>query len=331
MRVLVIGGAGYIGSHSVRCLSAAGHEVFAFDDLSLGHRAAVPAGLLIEGTISDQGAVERALKERRIDAVMHFAAFASVPESVRDPAKYYVNNVVGSLNVLEAMRAAGATRIVFSSTAAVYGAPESVPIIESSAKNPINPYGFTKLTIERALADYSAAYGIGFTALRYFNACGAAGDGSIGEDHDPETHLIPIVLQAALGIREDVSLFGADYPTPDGTCIRDYIHVEDLAEAHRVALERMRPGEGSIYNVGTGKGYSVREVIDSARRVTGLPIKVVERPRRPGDPPVLVASSEKLRQETGWSPRFTELDAITASAWQWHRRRPRGYDDRKME
>ncbi|MEO6812051.1 MAG: UDP-glucose 4-epimerase GalE [Isosphaeraceae bacterium] len=320
MRILVVGGAGYIGSHTVRGLLRAGHDVSVFDNLDLGHAWAVPEGRLIVGNLADRDALEAALRGRKVEAVMHFAAFASVPESVADPAKYYRNNVVGTLNLLDAMRAEGVGRIVFSSTAAVYGVPEVVPIPESAMPKPINPYGTTKLTAERALADYAAAYGFGTAALRYFNACGAADDGTLGEDHEPETHLIPLVLQVALGRRDGVAIYGDDYPTPDGTCVRDYIHVEDLADAHLRALERLEAGRSLVYNVGTGRGFSVREVIDAARRVTGRTIPAFEHPRRPGDPPTLVASAESIRRDLGWSPRYVEIDAMVQSAWKWHSR-----------
>ena len=328
MRILVVGGAGYIGSHAVRRLLAGGHEVRVLDNLLAGHREAVPEGLLTVGDLMDRDGLGAILGAGAFDGVMHFAAHASVPESVADPAKYYRNNVVGSLNLLDAMRAAGVARIVFSSTAATYGIPAEVPIKESAPKQPINPYGFTKLVIETALADYARAYGLGFAALRYFNACGAAADGSIGEDHAPEHHLIPCILQVALGQRESVSIFGTDYPTPDGTCVRDYIHVEDLAEAHSLVLEQIRPGAGLTYNVATGTGYSVREVVEAARRVTGLPIPAVEKPRRDGDPPVLVASAEAIRRDLGWSPKYRDIEAIVGSAWAWHRQNPRGYAGR---
>jgi UDP-glucose 4-epimerase len=306
-------------------LLAAGHAVRVFDSLEYGHAQAVPDGLLHRGNLSDRGSLERLLRDHAIDAVMHFAAYTSVPESVAEPAKYYANNLAGSLNLLEAMRAAGCRKIVFSSTAAVYGVPDSVPILESSPKRPINPYGFTKLAVEQAMADYAAAYGFGFAALRYFNACGAASDGSIGEDHKPETHLIPIVLEVALGQRPSVAIFGTDYPTADGTCVRDYIHVEDLADAHVRAIERIEPGRGLTYNVGTGEGFSVRQVLESCRRVTGHAIPVIEKPRRAGDPPALVASSDAIRRDLGWSPKFTNIDAIVRSAWAWHSAHPEGY------
>ena len=328
MRILVVGGAGYIGSHAVRLLARSGHDVHVFDNLAVGHEAAVPPGTLIRGDLADATAMEAALRRHRIEAVMHFAAFASVPESVAEPARYYRNNVVGTLNLLDAMRAADVRRIVFSSTAAVYGVAGDAPIVEESPSRPINPYGFTKLAIERALADDAAAYGLGCAILRYFNACGAADDGTIGEDHAPESHLIPIVLQVALGQRPHVEVFGDDYPTPDGTCVRDYIHVEDLAEAHRLVLGRIEPGRALVYNVGTGRGSSVREVLEAARRVTGRPIPVVERPRRAGDPPSLVASGEALRRDLHWSPRHNQIEEIVASAWRWHSSHPHGYGDR---
>ena len=329
MRVLVVGGAGYIGSHTVRQLLRAGHDVLVFDNLSQGHAAAVPPGLLIRGDLADVPALEKALRDGRIDAVMHFAAFTSVPQSVSDPASYYRNNVVGVLNLLDAMRATHVGRIVFSSTAATYGTPEAIPIPETAPTNPINPYGFTKLAVERVLADYAAAYGLGYAVLRYFNACGAAEDASIGEDHDPETHLIPLTLQVPLGRRPSITVFGTDYPTPDGTCVRDYIHVLDLADAHLRALDAIGPGKGLTYNVGTGVGVSVREVIDAARNVTGHPIPTVEAPRRPGDPPALVASPAAIMRELGWRPKYTEIEPIVASAWAWHSTHPRGFDDAK--
>ncbi len=321
MRVLVVGGAGYIGSHAVRRLLQAGHDVRVLDNLSQGHVWAVPDGRLVRADLADSAALESALRDFQAEAVMHFAAHASVPESVADPAKYYRNNLVGTLNLLDAMRASGCSRIVFSSTAAVYGIPDVSPIPEDAPKQPINPYGFTKLAMEHALSDYASAYGFATLTLRYFNACGASADGTLGEDHDPESHIIPLVLMVALGRRSDVSIFGTDYPTPDGTCIRDYIHVEDLADAHLLGLERLQPGRAMVYNVGTGHGFSVREVVDACRRVTGHPIPAVERPRRPGDPPSLVASPKAIQRDFGWSARYTDLDSIVQTAWNWHKSR----------
>ena len=327
MRVLVTGGAGYIGSHAVRLLLARGHDVWVFDDLSNGHRKAVPADRLIVGGLAETPRLDHALLAHRIEAVLHFAAYCYVGESVTDPGKYYQNNLVNTLNLLECARRQGIGRFVFSSTAATYGVPEKVPITEDAPQQPINPYGAGKLAVERVLADYAAAYGWGYAALRYFNAAGASSDGAIGEDHDPETHLIPLAIQAALGIRPHLDVFGTDYPTPDGTCVRDYIHVEDLAEAHLLALERLEPGKGLRYNLGTGRGYSVREVIQTVEAVTGKRVPVREVPRRGGDPPVLVASADKIRRELGWQPRFTELRPIIETAWSWHRAHPRGYGD----
>jgi UDP-glucose-4-epimerase GalE len=275
----------------------------------------------------DGARLTSAFRDHRIEAVMHFAAFAYVGESVTDPAKYYQNNVVGALSLLEAMRTVGVKLIVFSSTCATYGVPDVVPITEAEKQQPINPYGFTKLVVERALADYARAYGFGYAALRYFNASGAAEDGSIGEDHDPETHLIPLVLQVALGQRDEVLVFGDDYPTPDGTCIRDYIHVDDLGAAHTAALERLAPGVELRLNLGTGAGASVMEVIEAARRVTGrkIPHRVVD--RRPGDPPALVADASLARKSLGWTPKYVGIEPIVASAWQWHQAHPHGYGD----
>ncbi len=327
MNILVSGGAGYIGSHAVRLLCRAGHDVWVYDNLSLGHRASVPAERLIEGELMDRGLLIHALESRRIEAVMHFAAFALVGESVADPAKYYQNNIVASLSLLEAMRAADVAKIVFSSTTATYGAPKRIPITEDEPQQPINPYGFAKLVIERALADYAHAYGLAYAALRYFNAAGATPDGDLGEDHDPESHLIPIVLQVALGQREQIAIFGDDYPTPDGTCIRDYVHVDDLGAAHLLALERLEQGRGLQLNLGTGRGHSVREVIEACRRVTGKPIPERLAPRRPGDPPELVADSSKAQAVLGWQPRYTQLDAIVETAWRWHSAHPHGYGD----
>jgi UDP-glucose-4-epimerase GalE len=327
MNVLLTGGAGYVGSHAARLLELAGHNVWLYDNLAFGHRGAAPAGRLIEGDLMDGARLASAFRDHRIDAVMHFAAFAYVGESVTDPAKYYRNNIVGTLTLLDAMRAVGVDRIVFSSTCATYGVPEKMPITEDEKQAPINPYGFTKLAVEHALADYCCAYGLGYAALRYFNAAGAAADGSIGEDHDPETHLIPLVLQVALGQREEALVYGNDYPTPDGTCIRDYIHVDDLATAHIAAMEQLAPRSELKLNLGTGVGASVLEVIEAARRVTGhkIPHRVVE--RRAGDPPVLVADASLARRTLNWTPKYVGIESIVDSAWKWHRAHPNGFGD----
>jgi UDP-glucose 4-epimerase len=327
MKILVTGGAGYVGSHCVRALDRAGHEVWVYDDLSRGHRAAVDADRLIEGTLADRDKLAAAMRLNGIEAVMHFAAFALVGESVDDPSLYYRNNVVGSLCLLDAMRDAEVNKIVFSSTTATYGEPERMPISEDEPQAPINPYGFTKLVVEHALADYADAYGFGYAALRYFNAAGASPDGDLGEDHDPESHLIPIVLQVALGQREKISIFGDDYPTPDGTCIRDYVHVDDLASAHLKALDRLESGKGMQFNLGAGRGHSVREVIDACRRVTGHEIPVEIGPRRPGDPPELIADSTKAKRELGWTPQYVDVESIVKTAWRWHSSHPNGYGE----
>jgi UDP-glucose-4-epimerase GalE len=327
MRILVTGGAGYIGSHAVRLFLSRGHDVWVYDNLSQGHRKAVPADRLIVGDLDEIPRLDHTLLINRIEAAVHFAAFTYVGESVQDPGKYYRNNLVNTLNLMECLRRHRIGRLVFSSTAATYGVPEKVPITEDEPQRPINPYGSGKLAVERALADYAVAYGLGYAALRYFNAAGAAPDGSIGEDHDPETHLIPLVLQTVLGQKPSIEVFGVDYPTPDGTCLRDYIHVDDLAEAHLLALERLEPGKGLRYNLGIGRGYSVREVIRTAEQVTGKAVPVKEGPRRPGDPPVLVASSEKIQRELGWKPRYAELAPIIETAWNWQRKHPKGYND----
>jgi len=325
LKVLVIGGAGYIGSHAVRLLARSGHDVWVYDNLSFGHRQAVPSGRLIEGDLSDRPRLVAAMREHEIDAVMHFAAFAFVGESVVDPAKYYQNNIVGSLNLLEAMREAGVMRIVFSSTTATYGEPEKMPITEDAPQRPINPYGFSKLVIEQAMADYALAYELEYAALRYFNAAGASPDGDLGEDHDPETHLIPLILQVALGQRSHITIYGDDYPTPDGTCIRDYVHVDDLSTAHLAALERLQPGCGLQLNLGTGRGHSVREVVEACRRVTGHAIPSQMGLRRPGDPPELLADSSKAQQVLAWRPQYNDIESIVRTAWKWHSTHPRGY------
>jgi UDP-glucose-4-epimerase GalE len=327
MRILVTGGAGYIGSHAVRLFLSRGHDVWVYDNLSEGHRAAVPRERLIVADLAEVQRLDHVLLEHRIEAVVHFAAFAYVGVSVHDPGKYYQNNLVNTLNLMECLRRHRIWRFVFSSSCATYGVPEKVPITEDEKQLPINPYGKGKLTVEWALADYARAYGWSYAALRYFNASGASPDATIGEDHDPETHLIPIVLQAVLGQRPHVEVFGTDYPTADGTCIRDYIHVDDLAEAHLLALARLEPGKERRYNVGTGRGHSVREVIQVAEEVTGKKVPVREGPRRPGDPPMLVAAADNIERELGWRPRYPDLHAIIETAWRWHKSHPKGYND----
>jgi UDP-glucose 4-epimerase len=325
MNVLVVGGAGYIGSHMVQLLARQGHDVVVLDNLSTGFAPAVTAGQLIVGDMMDRQLTCSILQDHRIDAVMHFAASALVGESVSDPARYYSNNVVAALSLLESMRECDVRRFVFSSTCATYGIPEQVPITEKEKQQPVNPYGFTKLVIEQALRDYAHAYDFAYAALRYFNAAGASLDASIGEDHDPESHLIPIVLQVALGQREHITVFGDDYPTPDGTCIRDYIHVHDLGLAHLAALQRLQPGSGIEVNLGTGVGHSVREVIDVCREVTGHAIPEVMGARRPGDPPELVADASKACRLLEWQPTMPDLTTIVRTAWKWHSTHPRGY------
>lgn len=325
MKVLVVGGAGYVGSHTVRLLRQLGHDVWVYDNLSRGHQESVPPGLLIQGNLTDRALLMQVMREKEIEAVMHFAAYALVGESVQHPAMYYHNNVTATFELMEAMRSAGVWRFVFSSTTATYGQPDKMPISEDTPQNPINPYGFTKLVVERALVDYANAYGFGIAALRYFNASGAAADGSIGEDHDPESHLIPIVLQVALGQRPHVSVFGNDYPTPDGTCIRDYIHVEDLATAHIGALTRLEPGSTIQANLGTGVGHSVLQVIEACRKVTGHPIPIVMGERRPGDPACLIADSTRAKQMLQWTPKYITIDDIVETAWRWHQSHPNGY------
>ena len=326
MRVLVTGGAGYVGSHAAKQLAQSGHDVLIVDNLAEGHRPAVGNLPFVSASLLEPERLIAAMKEHNTEAVMHFAAFAYVGVSVSDPAIYYHNNIVGSLTLLAAMRAAGVDRIVFSSSCATYGIPQKVPITEDHPQNPISPYGFTKLVIEHALADYSHAYGLGYAALRYFNASGAAADGTLGEDHDPETHLIPLILQVALGQREYVEVFGTDYPTPDGTCIRDYIHVDDLATAHVAALEKLQPGKALKLNLGTGHGASVQEVIDLCREVTGRPIHTRTTTRREGDPPQLVANAAAAKRELNWQAHYT-MREIIESAWNWHREHPHGYGD----
>lgn len=319
--VLVTGGAGYIGSHACKALAEAGFHPIAYDNLAYGHRWAAKWGSLVEGDILDRRKLERVLKRHKPVAVMHFAAFAYVGESVEDPRKYYRNNILGSMNLAETMMDCGIDKIVFSSTCATYGIPSTNRISETDAQNPINPYGFTKLAIERMLQDYARAYGLRYISLRYFNAAGADPDGEIGEDHDPETHLIPRVLDVLLGKREHVDIYGTDYPTPDGTAVRDYIHVSDLSSAHVQALQRLlHNGDPISINLGIGRGYSVREVIASVERVTGQPVRAREMARRSGDPAVLVADASLATRVLNWRPRFAEIDDIIRTAWRWHSR-----------
>lgn len=329
MNVLVCGGAGYIGSHTVYELIERGHSVVVVDSLIKGHKAAVHnEAKFYLGDIRDEDFMDRVFKENNIDAVIDFAAFSLVGESVNEPFKYYENNVYGTLKLLEAMERAGVKKIVFSSTAATYGEPENDIIVESDKTIPTNPYGETKLTVEKMLKWADNAYGIKFVALRYFNAAGAHISGKIGEDHSPETHLIPIILQTALGQREKMFIFGDDYDTPDGTCVRDYIHVTDLADAHIKALEKLfKTNESGIYNLGNGKGFSVKEVIEKAKKVTGKDFKVEIEARRNGDPSTLIASSEKAIKELGWKPKFNTLDKIIETAWNWHKDHKNGYED----
>lgn len=324
-RVLVTGGAGYIGSHASKALAQAGYEVVVFDNLSAGHREAVKYGTLIQGDITDLAAVRAALRHHQIGAVMHFAAFLDVGESVREPIKYYRNNVGGALTVLEAMATESVRSFVFSSTCATYGEPLETPIPESHPQNPINSYGDSKLVVERALPHFERAYGIRWTALRYFNASGADPDGELGEDHSPEIHLIPRAIDAATG-GPGLTVFGDDYPTPDGTCLRDYIHVSDLADAHVKALQRIESGGASrAYNLGTGTPHSVRAVIESVQRVAGRAVPWTLGPRRAGDPAALYAAPGRAKTELGWTPRFADLEAIVATAWTWRRAHPQGY------
>ena len=319
--ILVTGGAGYVGSHACKALAAAGYTPVAYDNLGRGHRELVRWGPLEVGDLADRARLDEVFARHRPEAVMHFAAFAYVGESVQDPALYYRNNVGGTLELVEATRRAGVNALVFSSTCATYGVPERMPIDEDTPQRPINPYGATKLAIERMLADYGAAYGLRSASLRYFNAAGCDPDGETGELHDPETHVIPRVLMAAAGEIEHVEVFGTDYPTPDGTCLRDYIHVADLARGHVQALDYLQRGGATTgVNLGTGRGFSVREVIAAAEQVTGRRIPVREAPRRPGDPPVLVADPARARALLGFAPRYTELAPMVATAWRWHTR-----------
>ncbi|WDM20927.1 UDP-glucose 4-epimerase GalE [Paenibacillus polymyxa] len=328
MAILVTGGAGYIGSHTVAELLDLGEEVVVLDNLQTGHKAALLGGKLYEGDLRDKDLLSKLFSENSIDAVIHFAANSLVGESMQNPGKYYDNNVFGTLSLLEAMKDAGVRRIVFSSTAATYGEPEKVPIEEGDRTEPTNVYGETKLMMERMMSWFDKVLGIKYVSLRYFNAAGAHESGKIGEDHRPESHLIPLVLQTALKQRPHIAVFGEDYATPDGTCVRDYIHVSDLADAHVRAVNYLREGNDSnVFNLGNGQGFSVKEVIETARKVTGLEIPVVTEPRRAGDPAILVASSDKARSVLGWSPARTQLEDIISGAWGWHQSHPHGYGD----
>ncbi len=325
---MVTGGAGYIGSHAVAALAERGEEIVVVDNLQQGHREAVVGGKLYVGDLRDAEFMDTVFKENKIDAVIHFAANSLVGESMTNPAKYYHNNVYGTLCLLEKMIEHDVKKIVFSSTAATYGEPENVPIDEFDRTLPTNTYGETKLAMEKMMKWFDVAHGLKYVSLRYFNAAGAHASGKIGEDHSPETHLIPIVLQAALGQRPHISVFGDDYATPDGTCIRDYIHVSDLADAHVLAVDKLRQGSDSaIYNLGNGQGFSVKEVIEIARKVTEREIKAVIEPRRAGDPATLVASSARARKELGWNPSRANLEDIIRSAWNWHVNHPNGYSN----
>lgn len=315
--ILVVGGAGYIGSHMVCLLGELGVNLVVLDNLSSGHKDAVLHGQFVHGDIADRMLLDKVFSSHKFDAVMHFASFIQVGESVQDPAKYYQNNVVNTLNLLNAMCVHGVDKFIFSSTAAIFGEPQYWPIDEAHPKNPINPYGWSKLMIEQALADYHQAYGLRSVCLRYFNAAGAHSQGLLSERHDPETHLIPLVLQAASGRRNQVSVFGRDYPTSDGSCVRDYIHVQDLAQAHWLAVQYLCDGgESNVFNLGNSQGYSVQQVIDAARQVSNRPIKVIDGERREGDPAVLVADSSKIKQLLGWQPVFADLKTMVQHAWQ---------------
>lgn len=331
MHILVVGGAGYIGSHCVRQLLETGHHPVVLDNLVLGHRAAIdPACRFYQADLGDETAAGKILRDEKIDLVMHFAAFANVGESVADPLKYYLNNVSATLALLKAMLDNGVKKFVFSSTCATYGTPERLPITEDLPQKPINPYGQTKLDVENALRILAEAHGLSSAIFRYFNAAGAAADGSIGESHSPETHLIPLVIAAVLGQRPNIRIFGTDYPTPDGTCLRDYVHVDDLSRAHIAAFDKLdRPGAVHIYNLGTGTPTSVREVIRAVEKVTGKPVPAVETDRRPGDPASLYADSSKARRELDWQPAFSGIEPIVESAWKWHRSHPDGFAGRE--
>lgn len=327
MKILVCGGAGYIGSNMTALLATKGHEPVVFDNFSKGHKAALRGVQVIAGDLADCERLAGVLRDLAIEAVMHFAAYIEVGESVHDPLKYYRNNVSNTQGLLSAMEAAGVERFVFSSTAAVYGMPERVPVTEAAPAKPINPYGETKWVVERMCHYQSQAGKLRFAALRYFNACGAGNNGTLGEDHRPESHLIPLIIQAAMGKRPDIKIYGTDYPTPDGTCIRDYIHIDDLCQAHLLALNRLDERAELLYNLGNGRGYSVRQVTETVRRVSGKDFKVVAVDRRPGDPAVLTSDATKARTELGWRTERPGLEDMVATAWKWHNEHPDGYRD----
>ncbi len=330
MRILVTGGAGYIGSHVVKELLTAGHSLLTLDNLATGHRASLVGGKFIECDLKNKKRLQEIFEQFQPQALIHLAADSLVGESVERPQQYYHNNLLGSINLLDVMLDYGLKKIVYSSTAAVYGEAQEIPLREDSPTNPTNPYGRSKLYFTRIMQDYERAYGLRFISLRYFNASGADPSGRMGEDHNPETHLIPIVLERALGLREELVVFGTDYQTRDGTCIRDYIHVSDLARAHLLAVEALAKGHsGAIYNLGSGTGYSVQEVIETAREITGSKIPCREGDRRPGDPPVLIASSELIKKELGWQPEYQDLKLMIETAWRWHRNNPQGYRGRE--
>lgn len=327
LNILVVGGAGYIGSAVTTNLKSAGHRPIVFDNLSKGHRASVPKGVpLVVGEMGNRADLDTVFSANRIDAVVHLAALIEAGESMREPERYFRNNAASTLTLLEAMLSHEIHRIVFSSTAALYGDPERVPVDEDAVQRPTNAYGESKFLVERMLDWMNRVHGMRYASLRYFNIAGAPGP-DMGEDHRPESHLIPLTLQVALGQRPSLSIYGTDYPTPDGTCVRDYIHILDLADAHLMVIDALERRDKLIYNLGNGTGFSVRDVVEAARKATGHPIPVVEEPRRPGDPAVLVASSERIRRELGWTPRISGIDRIVASAWEWHRRHPRGYEE----
>lgn len=331
MNVLVIGGAGYIGSNMTAMLARTSHTPIVFDNLSKGHRRAVGDAHFVQGDMADYDLLVETLKKYKIEAVMHFAALIEVAESVVQPLKYYHNNVCNTHNVLTAMETAGVEKFVFSSTAAVYGMPEEIPITENCPKVPINPYGQTKWASERMCHFQSQTGKLRYAALRYFNAAGAGRDGTLGENHSPESHLIPLIIQAAMGKRDSIAIYGTDYDTPDGTCVRDYIHIEDLCRAHLLALEKLNSETELLYNLGNGTGYSVRQVIDTVKQVSGKDFKVVESPRRPGDPATLTADAARAKKELGWKPRFGKLSDIVETAWKWHSQNPDGYQGESVD